>query len=278
LQGCAKIPLLISVDQEGGMVSRLSPAAGFEERPSPKALGEKDDPAATAKEADGIARDLGDCGINLNLAPVVDLDLNPESLNARLGRSFGPDPALVFRHARVFIQAHRERGILTALKHFPGKGSAGKDTHFDLADVTGQHREEELLPFSRLIGEGLADLVMTSHIHHRGWDGELPVTLSAKILGGMLRERMGYGGVVISDDLLMGAVVKQFTLEEACVLAVRAGVDVLLLSNNSPEGDDPHLFSRVFETLVKAVEGGRVSAAGVEQSHSRILALKRSLL
>jgi beta-N-acetylhexosaminidase len=277
LKSYSKMPLLISVDQEGGMVSRLGPAAGFPEWLSPQALGEKDDPTCTSKEAEAIAQNLLETGINLNLAPVVDLDLNPEGLNARLGRSFGSDPDLVYRHARVFIQAHREKGILTTLKHFPGKGSAGKDTHFDLVDVTSLHRDQELLPFSRLIREGLADLVMTSHVNHRGWDGKYPVTLSAKVLEGMLRGEMGYQGVILSDDLLMGAIVGQFSLEEAGVLAVQAGVDILLASNNSPEGDDPYLFHRIFEALVKAVEQSRISAAKIERSYSRLMALKKKL-
>jgi beta-N-acetylhexosaminidase len=273
----SRTPLLISVDQEGGIVSRLGPAAGYPERLSLKALGEKNDPTETAKEAEEMAQDLRESGINLNLAPVVDLNLNPESLIAKLGRSFGADPDLVYRHARVFIQAHRRKGVLATLKHFPGKGSAGPDTHFDLADVTSLYRDQEVLPFSRLIKEGLADLVMTSHVNHRGWDEKYPVTLSPKVLGGMLRGKLGYQGVILSDDLLMGAIVKQFSLEEACVLAVQAGVDILLASNNSPEGDDPDLFNRIFEALVKAVERGRISTARLELSFSRLTSLKKKL-
>jgi len=277
LKSCSQEPLLISVDQEGGLVSRLGPAAGFPERESPRELGERDDLAETTKTAEGMAGDLKKSGINLNLAPVVDLDLNAEGLISKNGRSFGPDPELVFRHARAFITAHRQKGVLTALKHFPGKGSAGPDTHFEIADITSCHQEKELYPFSMLIQEGLADLVMTSHLNHRGWDKDYPVTLSPKILQGVLREKLGYQGVIISDDLLMGAIVKQFSLEEACVLAVQAGVDILLASNNSPQGDDPHLFQRIYETLVKAVEQGRISSRRIESSCSRITALKKRL-
>jgi len=145
---------------------------------------------------------------------------------------------------------------VTVLKHFPGKGSAGKDTHFDLADVTDLHQERELYPFSRLIREGLADLIMTSHIIHRGWmkNTRLP---SRPRSSGAAEEKIGLPGLIISDDLLMGAIVKQFSLEEACVLAVQAGVDILLASNNSPEGTIPP-FPPVYETLLKAVEQGRI--------------------
>jgi len=275
LKGYSRVPLFVAADQEGGLVSRLGPAAGFPERESAQALGEKDDLSATTAVAEGIARDLFRSGINLNLAPVVDLNLNPEGLIARYGRSFGSDPLLVCRHAQAFIVAHRKQGVLTTLKHFPGKGSAGKDTHFGMVDVTRSYQEQELYPFSKLIEVGLADLVMTSHIDHHGWDEEYPVTLSPKVLGGILREKLGYQGVIISDDLLMGAIGKRYTLEEACLLAVGAGVDILLASNNSPEGDDPNLFLRIFETLVRGVEKGRISRSRIEGSHARILALKR---
>jgi len=277
LRSYSKEPLLISVDQEGGLVNRLGPAAGFSERESPRELGKRDDLAKTTNTAEGIAQDLKQSGINLNLAPVVDLDLNPDGLISRNGRSFGDDPELVFRHARAFIAGHHRQGILSALKHFPGKGSAGKDTHFELADVTTLYQDQEMEPFSRLIRAGLADLIMTSHINHRGWDKEYPVTFSAKVLQGQLRGNLGYRGAIISDDLLMGAIVRHFSLEEACVRAVQAGVDILLASNNSPEGDEPCLFHRIYETLLKAVEKGRISQGSIESSYARISALKKKL-
>lgn len=277
LQSYSEKRLLIAVDQEGGLVSRLGPAAGFPETESPKALGEKNDLAVTANAAKTIARDLRRSGINLNLAPVVDLGLNPEGPIAKGGRSFGSDPNLVYRHAKTFILTHRQQGIFTTLKHFPGKGSAGEDTHLQVADVTSFYQPQELYPFSWLIEEGLADGVMASHILHGDWDADYPVTLSPKILCGFLRDKLGYQGVIISDDLLMGAIVKRFGLEEACLLAIRAGVDILLASNNGPEGYDPHLFLRMFEALIKGVEGGRVSRAMIEASHARLMALKARL-
>ncbi len=277
LKGYSRIPLLIAADQEGGEVLRLGPAAGFPERESPKVLGGKDDVAETAATAEGMAMDLKQNGINLNLAPVVDLNLNPEAPVARNGRSFGDNPQLVYRHAQVFIEAHRKHGVFTTLKHFPGKGSIGKDTHYEIADVTDSYQEQEVYPFSRLIEEGWADLIMTSHIHHRGWDEKYPVTLSSKVLRGLLREKLGFRGVIISDDLQMGAIGTQFTLEDACILAVQAGVDILMASNNSPEGDDPQLFSRIFESLVRGAEQGRISQTMIEASHGRLMELKKRL-
>ncbi len=144
-----------------------------------------------------------------------------------------------------------------------------------MADVTAQFRETELEPFARLIAEGFADSVMTSHIHHRGWDREFPVTLSGKILRGLLREKLEYPGVIISDDLLMGAITRKYSLEEACVLAVNAGVDILLASNNTPEGYDPDLFHRMLEALCRAVDQGRISISRIEKAHHRIKALKK---
>lgn len=277
LQGYSPTRLLIAMDQEGGLVSRLGPAAGFPETESPKTLGEKNDLALTANTAKTIARELKRSGVNLNLAPVVDLNLNPEGLIAKDGRSFGSDPNRVYRHAMAFILAHRQQGILTTLKHFPGKGSAEQDTHFQMADVTSSYQPEELYPFSWLMEEELADAVMTSHILHRDWDLEYPISLSSKILRGFLRDEMGYQGVIISDDLLMGAIVKQFSLEEACLLAVGAGVDILLASNNSPEDYDPDLFMRMFEALIRGIEQGRISRSMIEASRARIMALKGRL-
>jgi len=277
LKSDAKIPLLIAADQEGGLVSRLGPAAGFPETPSPQMLGEKDEIMATRNAAGAIAADLSRSGINLNLAPVVDLNLNPQGRIARDGRSFGSDPKRVYRHAEAFILAHREKEILTCLKHFPGKGSAGKDTHFEVADVTSSYRPQEIHPFFWLIEEELADTVMTSHMHHRGWDKQYPITLSPKVLRGLLREELRYPGVVISDDLLMGAIIRRFGLEEACLLAVEAGVDILLASNNSPKAYDPDLFERMFEALYRAVEGRRLSKTMMETSYARIMTLKGRL-
>ena len=277
LMGEAEIPLLIAADQEGGLVSRLGPAAGFPETPSAERLGEQDEIVETREVAARMAADLRRTGINLNLAPVVDLNLNPEGRIARDGRSFGSDPGLVYRHAQAFILAHREQGVLTCLKHFPGKGSAGKDTHLDAADVTSTYRPQEIHPFFWLIEEELADTVMTSHATHRKWDKKYPITLSSKILRGLLREELHYQGVVISDDLLMGAIINRFGLEEACLLAVEAGVDILLASNNSPEGYDPDLFARIFEAIYRAVERRRLSRNRIETSCARIKTLKKRL-
>jgi beta-N-acetylhexosaminidase len=134
-------------------------------------LGKRDDLVETAKMAEGMAEDLKESGINLNLAPVVDLDLNPEGLISRNGRSFGPDPELVLRHARAFILAHHKQGNLTTLKHFPGKVNLGKDTHYELADITTHYQDQELQPFPGS-SRKLADLVMAS-TSPPGWDGNI---------------------------------------------------------------------------------------------------------
>ncbi len=277
LKGLVKIPLFIAVDQEGGVVSRLSPAAGFAARESPKNLGQKNDLSYTTKVAEAIAYDLKMSGLNLNLAPVVDLDLNSQGLISKNGRSFGADPELVYQHSRAFILAHRRQGVLTCLKHFPGKGSAGGDTHFEPIDVTQSYLLKELWPFQKLITEGLADIVMTSHIWHRAWDEELPVTLSSKILQGLLREKLGYRGVIITDDLLMGAIKSHFSLTEACILAVKAGADILLASNNSPDGYIEDLFEQIYESLVQGVEKHLLSPAMIESAFVRLQALKKKL-
>lgn len=277
LRSFSRCPLLIAVDQEGGIVSRLSPAAGFPERESPQELGAEDNLAKTAMVAEEIAKDLRKSGINLNLAPVVDLALHPEGPIAKNGRSFGTDPELVYRHSRAFILAHRGQGVLTCLKHFPGEGNVAKDTHYEIAEITNSYQQEEFWPFQRLIEEGLAELIMTAHVWHREWETDLPITLSAKVLQGILRQKLGYQGPIITDDLLMGAIRKQFSLPEACVLAVRAGANILLASNNSPEGYEEDLFDQIYEAIVKGVEKRMLSPAMIESSYARIQELKKSL-
>lgn len=278
LKESASIPLFIAVDQEGGIVSRLSPVAGFPARESPKSLGRKNDLAHTARVAEGIAQDLKRSGINLNLAPVVDLDLNPQGLISQNERSFGADPELVYQNSRAFILAHRRQGVLTCLKHFPGKGSAGGDTHCEPIDVTHYYRLEELLPFRKLIADGLADLIMTSHIWHREWDEELPITLSPRVLQGLLREKLGFRGLIITDDLLMGAIKSRFSLAEACVLAVKAGADILLASNNNPAGYLEDLFEQIFEALIKGIEKNLISEKMIASAYARIQEVKKWVL
>ena len=202
-------------------------------------MGQSDDLAVTEVEARRMAVTLREAGINWNLAPVVDVGVNP--LNpavVALGRTFSSDPDQVVAHARAFIKGMHAEGILTALKHFPGHGSSQRDSHAGFVDVTDTaDLDAELLPYRVLIEEGLADSVMTAHVFNRGLDPWDPATLSRYTINGILRSRFGYKGVVVSDDLLMGAIDKHYGLEEAAALALDAGVDVLLIADDMPKAE-----------------------------------------
>jgi beta-N-acetylhexosaminidase len=276
LQSRARTPLLISIDQEGGRVNRLKPAYGFAPTLSHEELGAINDPARTFAEGEKIARTLAGLGINLNLAPVVDLDAGPDNpIIKGKNRSFGADPELVSRHAMEFARAHHRHGILTCAKHFPGHGSARGDTHLGLVDVTKYWREEELAPFRRLIESNLSDTVMTAHVFNARLDADRPATLSGAVIGGLLRGRLGFDGVVLSDDMEMKAISSRYGLEQAIQLAIEAGVDVLCFGNNM--NFDADIGERVSGIIYRLVEEGKIAESRIDQSLRRIQKLKFKL-
>ncbi len=268
-------PLIIAVDQEGGNVARLSARRGFPGTYTAASLGAMGDPMFTQAQGASIGQTLAAAGVNLNLAPVVDMNLN--RYNAAIGgqgRTFSHSADAVVRHAAAFISGMRASRVAGTLKHFPGQGSAGGDTHHGAVDVTGGWSREELWPFAELIRIGAADAVMTGHIFNRALDPSHPATLSFATIEGVLRGELGYGGVVISDDLTMGAIRANYRLEDAVVLAVEAGVDLLTIGNPKAASD----MDRVVGALVAAVESGRIPEARIDASYERIRALRSRLL
>lgn len=273
LQARAPVPLFIAVDQEGGRVSRLKEACGFPFTPSQRALGRIDDTSMTRAAAGITADALIAAGININFAPVVDLDRNP--MNPVIGgleRSFSADPAVVIRHARVMIGTYRRKGVISTLKHFPGHGSSDADSHEGFVDVTGLWSEEELIPFATLIQEGRADLVMTAHLFNETIDPVLPATLSRATIDSLLRGRLGYDGVVISDDLQMKALRDCYGFTETVERAVLAGVDILLFANNSVY--DEEASRRAAAVIASLLERGVIDAGRIDRSFRRIMDLK----
>jgi beta-N-acetylhexosaminidase len=268
-----RAPLLIAVDQEGGRICRLKESCGFPATVSFASLGQSNDLALTHRHANEIARTLQRAGINLNLGPVVDLNVNPANpVIGKLERSFSSDPTAVTAHAREFIRAHHEQGILCSLKHFPGHGSSTADSHKGFVDVTDTWSNKELQPFRTLIQEGLADTVLTAHVFNARLDPRLPATLSKPTIDGLLRKRLGFNSVVISDDLTMGAITSQYTLEESVQKALDAGVDMLLLADNRPDTT-----TRLLAVLQNLLDSGRVSRHRILQSLQRIEKLKARL-
>ena len=258
---CAGRPLLIAADAEGGAVMRLSTRAGYLPTPSHQELGDAGDLALTELEARRLGGRLREAGINWNLAPVVDVAVNPMNpAVVALGRTFGSDPDQVIAHARAFIAGMRAAGILTALKHFPGHGSSREDSHNGFTDVSETaDLDAELAPYRSLIREGLADSVMPAHVFNRHVDPWYPASLSRYTVNRLLRARLGFKGVVVSDDLLMGAITQRYGVDEAAVLALGAGVDVLLISQNMPSArGEPRAVERAVAAVRRAIADGRL--------------------
>ena len=267
----------IAVDQEGGSVARLSPKDGFPATFSAAQLGAVGDPATTYAAAVGIAATLANAGINLNFAPVVDVNVNPGNpIIGAFDRSFSADPEIVALHASEFVRAHHEFGILCTLKHFPGHGSSAGDSHFGFVDVTGTWSERELQPYSELIAGGFEDLVMAAHVFNATLDAEHPASLSSQTITGLLRRDLGFQGAVISDDMAMAAITENYGFEEAIDLAIRAGVDILLYGNNGPGFDEVVAF-RAIDHLAQSVNEGKLSKDRIDESYRRIAALKSRL-
>jgi beta-N-acetylhexosaminidase len=276
LRTAARTPLLIAIDQEGGYVRRLRAPFGLGGRSSARHFGNLDKPEVTHRRALRTARTLARLGINFNFAPVVDLDVNPDSpAIGHYERSYGGDTPLVVRHAREVIRAHRQVGVLTAIKHFPGHGSARGDSHDGVADISKTWSRAELEPFAQLIRDGAVDAVMTAHVFNSQLDPALPTTLSRASVHGVLREQLGWDGVVVSDDLQMGAIRERYGLERTIELAIRAGVDILVFANNSIY--DPQIVARAVGVIRGLVESGRLSEADIDRAYQRIQRLKQKL-
>jgi beta-N-acetylhexosaminidase len=273
LQSIAPLPLLIGVDQEGGKVARLDKRRGFAETLSHAQLGQANNLDETRSVAAGIAQALLDGGITLNLAPVVDVAINQANpIIAGLGRSFSADPTLVATQAAAYIDGHHEKGVKCTVKHFPGHGSSQGDTHRGFVDVTETWSEDELIPYRRLLEQGKVDAVMTAHIFNGKLDAGLPATLSPAVVTGLLRQQLGYDGVIISDDMQMRAITDLFELETAFELAIVAGVDIVAVANELTYAGT--VADRFINTVRRMLEQGTIDENRIEQSFQRIMRLK----
>jgi beta-N-acetylhexosaminidase len=273
LQAISQLPLLIGMDQEGGKVARLDKKRGYADTRSHADLGAGNNVDETRLAGSEIAQALLDAGVSLNLAPVVDVAVNPDNpIIARLGRSFSADPAVVAAQAGAYIDGHHEKGIKCTLKHFPGHGSSQRDTHLGFVDVTESWHEDELIPYRTLLEGGKVDAIMTAHIFNANLDPELPATLSPAVVTGLLREQLGYDGVVISDDMQMRAITDLFKLEQAFELAILAGVDIVAVANEITYAGT--VADRFAGTVHRMLEACVIGEERIEQSFQRIMRLK----
>jgi beta-N-acetylhexosaminidase len=273
-QKAASIPLFICIDQEGGKVNRLKEKYGFTKSVTAAALGKSKSLDSVRFYADAMAATLAGLGFNVNFAPCVDLAITQNTVIYKPERAYSANEDTVAMMAKEVVKMHRKYGVLTSLKHFPGHGSSKEDTHFGVADVTTTWNERELKPYKTLLDSGYVDAVMTSHIVNKNLDAKgYPGTLSQDILDGILRKRLGFNGVVFSDDMQMHAISKNFGLEESIRLAINAGVDVMCFSNNIA-GSDERTVDKVHAIIKKLVQSGQVTPARIDESFQRILQLK----
>ncbi|MEC9368708.1 MAG: glycoside hydrolase family 3 protein [Pseudomonadota bacterium] len=269
--------LFVAVDQEGGLVQRLSSRKGFNAYPTASTVARLYAPERARQVYETMARELAAAGFNMNFGPVVDLNLNRTNpIIGRLGRSYGSDPDKVTQYARAFVDAHRAYGIVTAAKHFPGHGSSWGDSHEEFIDLSKTWKEVELSPYRQLAGSGSMDMVMIGHLYHPAFSGgkRLPATLSPTAIDGWVRDRLGFSGVVITDDMEMGAIKRYHSLNAAAVMAVNSGNDILLYSN---AGRDPQFAEKLITTIRQAVESGQIPRSRIETAYARIMRLRESM-
>lgn len=266
IKATSEEPILVCVDQEGGRTVRFTD--GFDPPTAMREVG-PGGPDAAAQVGERLALDLRPVGIDLDLAPVVDVDSNPA--NPVIGpRSFGRDPTLVARCGTALIRSLQRGGVAACAKHFPGHGDTDLDSHHDLPVL--RHEMErleavELVPFRAAIEAGVA-AIMTTHVVFEALDPGVPATLSPAVIDGLLRGRMGFDGVVVSDDLEMAAIADLETLDgdlgEAAVRSVLAGVDLLLCCHR------PDRQGRAIDALATAIRDGRISERRLQASHARL--------
>ncbi|MDD5157685.1 glycoside hydrolase family 3 N-terminal domain-containing protein [Sulfurimonas sp.] len=273
LNSSAIKPLLIAVDQEGGKVTRLKPAYGFGATPSAKVVSELSD-YETKNIYTALANTLHEAGINCNFAPVVDLALNPENkVIYGLNRSYGSDGKTVTRYAKIFMDAQKNKQIISVLKHFPGHGSSLDDSHKGSVDISKTWSTVELEPYITLINSGDADMIMTAHVFNSNLDAKYPATLSYNTNTKLLREKLGFNGVIISDDMQMGAISSSFSLQESVALAINSGVDMLLFGNQLGFVDT----DKLVEVILGEIKSGAIPFERIQDSNKRVELLLKKL-
>lgn len=273
LSSLAPNTLLIAIDHEGGTVQRLKPEHGFNPTPGAKYLGQTD-----SENIYSVAYDLGtrltELGINVNFAPVLDVDINPESpaIGAR-GRSFSGDANIVTLSGSAFARGLSDAGMAFSFKHFPGHGSAGADSHIGITDITNTYHPDEMIPWRELVADASPNtMVMVAHIINRNID-EMPASLSKKHIQ-MLRD-MGFDGVVISDDMDMGAISNEYELRDVVKAAINAGNDILIFGNNL--SFNKNRGREVNAIIVDLVRAGEIPESRIRESYRRIMRLKQNI-
>lgn len=278
LQSLSDQTLIVAIDQEGGQVQRLKPNHGFEKYPSHLELGNEDDPEKTKRVAYNIGQEIKSVGINLNFAPVTDVMVNRQSrIISRLYRSFSDNPEEVYEHAKAYIQGLHESGVISVIKHFPGFGSERSKKTRGMYDLTETWSENELIPYKRLFAdeEVTVDAVMVSHIFNTNHDQNFPASLSSNVITDLLRDELGFTGVIIGESPQATFIIDEYGLENAIRQQVKAGVDMLQFANNIIY--DPQITQKTVTIIKRMVEDGEISEEQINASYERIMAMKQQL-
>lgn len=267
LQNISNKKLLISIDQEGGIVQRLKSDTGFVNTLKASEISQKGENFAR-NSYKNLAKDLSSVGINLNFAPVVDLALNKDNkVIVTRGRSFGVDSEMVTKYASIFVDELKKKGVLSTLKHFPGHGSSLADSHLGFVDITNTWSKKELEPYKYFIKNNKADIIMTAHVFNENLDKNYPATLSYSVNTKLLREELGYEGVLITDDLQMSAISKHYDLEQTLTLAINSGVNLLLFANQLAK---PVSLNEIVNTVYTQVVNKQIPLQKIVDSNKKI--------
>lgn len=263
---------MIAADVEGGAVNRLENLAGFELMPSAALLSLLDRHSYKNDSIYGVSKffaaQLFGNGITINFTPVVDVLVNADPKFFLRERIFSNRSDIVAAAAEKVIQAHHRHGVTTVLKHFPGHGSAEGDSHFGYVDITNTWKQDELMPYKRLIAKKRAEMIMIGHLMHRKFDEKYPSSMSYNIVTGLLRKKLKYDGPVITDSIDMEALHQHFTLKEIVISSINAGVDIILHANQMQY--DPDIGSKIYDIIMKAVYDGKISRERISLSYRRI--------
>lgn len=272
-----QLPLIISVDYEGGKISRLGEEYGFPATLSAAEVGKRGLKEAEAT-AETMAKTLKDVGFNLDFAPVLDVNVNPDNpVIAKKERSFSSDPSTVANYGRIYSHHFYDKKIRCAYKHFPGHGSSTKDSHLGFVDVSETWKATELEPFQQILNKDQScTMVMTAHIVNHQLDASgLPASLSRKITTDLLRNQLQFKGVIITDDMQMKAISDNYGLEQAVVMAINAGADILIFGNNlSTVQQDP---KQLIDIIQAKVASGEISENRINEAYQHIKALKQGM-
>jgi len=263
-----KAPIFISADEEGGEVSRMPDE--IKKLPTNKTIGEINNNELPYEIGNILGEELKTFGLNMDFAPVLDINSNPQ--NPVIGdRSFGDNPEIVSRIGIKTMKGIRDAGVISVVKHFPGHGDTSVDSHVGLPSVNhdmDRLMNFELIPFIEAIKEE-ADAVMVAHIQMEKIDSDNPASLSKSVITGLLRERLGFNGVIITDDLTMAAVINHYSIRDAAIKAVNAGSDIILVCH------EHNNLIEVINGIKEAVKNGAISKSRIDESVYRILKLKQ---